>query len=215
MKTKRSLIIVLLFAIVVMLNPIKAKAADEDAVRSQVTALCKGLQSHNYQKVRKVVRDNHTYFKFKKYDKLIGKSFLKEMGKYIDYKIDDISVSGGTAHVTITFEFCDASNYYYIVSRELFASHKKARNNFAKTFKRIRKQHIESTKNSKNYVRLINGVSTTVNLTFEKKNGKWISDNEEDSTAISNVYTAGYGTFVVVGGDEMSKYMEYAFNHFF
>lgn len=214
MKRNRNLVFLLILISFIILTPISAKASEENAIRGQINKLYKALKSHNYAKVSKIVKDKDSYFKFKKYDKIIGKFFLKELSKSLEYEINYINVYGDTADVSITFNYLDASNYYYIVRRELFASNKNINKNFAKALKKIRKKYLKSIKNSKDYVYMINSAYNTNTYEMRKVNGKWIIYGE-DSTGIFNIYTCGYGIFVVVGGEDMGNYIQYEMNKMF
>lgn len=202
----KKIIVLFLLMFLFVISPTSVKASQEKAIESQIKILYKGLKTHNYAKVHKVVKKTDSFFNMKKYDKIIGKKFLKELSKNVQYKINSINVYGNTADVNLTFSYYDASNYYYIVKHDLVLSGKKESKNFAKKLRNIRKKYINTVKEDSDYVRMIYYIDNTATLQMEKINGKWVF-TEDKGCYFFDIYTCGYAELITVGGEDIYKYI--------
>ena len=175
-----SLCVLLIFSI-----PVMAKSKDEKAIEKQIKVLDNGLKKHDYSIIKKVVKKKYIWYDFKKYDKIIGKKFLKQFSNDTNIKVLWTEVHGSTADVKIRIEYDDFSSYYYIVHRSLWLKSKHSKENFAKEIKELRSYLVEHD------ARIAPYIYVEYNVTMHKVKGKWVF-KEDPSGEIFNAYTLGY-----------------------
>lgn len=184
-----SLCVLLIFSI-----PVMAKSKDEKAIEKQIKVLDNGLKKHDYSIIKKVVKKKYSWYDFKKYDKIIGKKFLKQFSNDTNVKLLWTEVHGKTADAKIRIEYFDFSTYYYYAHRYLWLEGKHSKENYSKKVKEFRAYLVERD------ARIAPYIYGEYNVTMNKVNGKWVL-KEDPNGEVFNAYTLGYKSLYDVCGN--------------
>jgi len=180
-KTIRIAVVTMLF---VMLFSVCAFASDKSEVRAikkQIKLLESGIKTHNYSKVKKVVKKKHIDFcDFNRIDELVGKDFLKKYSGNSALKAKKISINGNTAKIKLECSLCDCSIMYYEAHKRLVLKQNHNKEYFKKELSEVTNKY------------KTNGIIRySVDVTMKKKNGKWVFERDPRGTFF-DMYSCGY-----------------------
>ena len=186
MKKLTHLILLTLSLTLLISTPLLANTKkEEQAIKKQIKLLESGLQTHNYQKIKKVVKKPYSNFcSFTRIDKLIGKNFLKERSEPCDLEVKYITIYGNTANVTLSYHFIDCSTVYFETHKQLYLDQKHSPNHFKKKLKEIEKKW-------KGYQVLGYIGRDEWDVTMKKVKGKWVFESDPNANFF-DMYSNGY-----------------------
>lgn len=185
-------LITLFLSLILITTPLSASTKKEEAaIKKQIKLLESGLQTHNYQKIKKVVKKPYSNFcSFKRLDKLIGTSTLKKFNKNNKIKVKYINVYGNTANITLNYSHADCSSLYFTAHKWLYLDKKHSQNNYKKQVSKILNEWDKHELQKTRYAYGIIG-NENFDVTMKKKKSKWIFESDP-SGVFADMYSNGY-----------------------